>query len=62
MDIKQTITTIIAILILALGVYLMTFKFVQYTVLFVLLGWLGLFAIAGLCELIYPFVERLFKK
>lgn len=59
---KQTLTTIIAILILAFGFYLMTFKFVQYTVLFIVGGWLGLFAIAGLCEIIYPFVERLFRK
>lgn len=59
---KDILTVLISILILALGVYLMTFKIVNLIILIVGLSFLFLFAISGLSEIIYPLVDYLFKK
>lgn len=59
---KDILTILISILILILGIYLMTFKIVNLIILTVGLGFLFLFALSGLYDIIYPLVDHLFKK
>lgn len=59
---KDILTVLISILLLALLFYIFTFKIVQTVIVIAGLTFMFLFILGALFEVIYPIVDHLFKK